>query len=124
MKRVIRLTERDLSNIVRRVINEEAEGKSTYMSIEKKMAGCFIASKYPNLYKASGGSVKIVMGLLAMAVSSGAILGSVGLSSFASYALAGLGGLGMYDGAKDIYDANISKIKGELKTLAKCVFGI
>ena len=122
MARIVRLTESDLSRIVRRVINEEQSGKMKFAEIKSKMSGCFSPSEYPNLYKASNGSLDVVMGLLAMGIANGLFFASFGLSSFASYAL---GSVGIYStgvGVKKIYDANISKIKGELRKLYNCLF--
>jgi hypothetical protein len=122
MARIVRLTESDLSRIVRRVINEEESGKMKFAEIKSKMSGCFSPSRYPNLYKASNGSLDVVMGLLAMGIANGLFFASFGLSSFASYTL---GAVGIYStgvGVKKIYDANISKIRSELGKLYNCLF--
>ena len=132
MSRIIRLTERDLTRLVKRVINEEQDSQNQQLqkfqklqsNIASKMksSGCFDASNYPNLYKASSGSFDIVVGLLAMAIASGMFAATFGFSTFASITLGSLGGYVGVKGLKKIYDANISKIRGELGKLSNCLF--
>lgn len=122
MGRIIRLTETDLSRIVRQVIKEEKSGQMKYAEIKSKMSGCFSISRYPNLWKACNGSFDVAMGLLAMGISSGLLFGSFGLSSFVSFAIGAAGVSANAVGLKKIYDANISKIRGELGNLYDCLF--
>jgi len=129
MSRIIRLTESDLTRLVRRVINEDQAAQSQqFQQLQSKIAskmkssGCFDSSNYPNLYKASMGSIDTIIGLLAIAIASGMFASTFGLSSFASFTLGGMGLYASGSGVKKIYDANISKIRPELGKLYRCLF--
>lgn len=129
MSRVIRLTESDLTRIVKQVINEMyvtesemAAQKQQVSQMAKNLSGCFSAKKFPNLYKAANGSMQMVMGLVCIYSGIVGEIFSFGLSTLASIGLVSFGGTVTYMGAKKVYDANISKIRGELSTLYHCLF--
>jgi hypothetical protein len=72
MKKIIRLTESDLTRIVRRVINEAQTEQQVMSMIER--SGCFNTKDYPNLWKLTRGSGESIAGLIMMA---GSVFGTL-----------------------------------------------
>jgi len=101
---------------------KESMSQSSIKAGATDIMDCFDSKKYPNLDAASHGSAKVVFGLLLMwGGVSGEIL-SFGLSTVPSVAAGAAGVTSTTVGLKKIYDANISKIDNELKSLWDCVF--
>ena len=121
MARIVRLTESDLSRIVRRVINEEQEAQK--QQLESKMKSCWDPNKYRGLntlMKAYGlglGALGAgIVTVMAAAVPGGGIL--AGLTGSAS--------LYMGANATDKWVTSIKNtpaLKREAKDLLKCLTG-
>ena len=111
------------SNIIleKRLI-KESMSQSSIETGATDIMDCFDSKKYPNLDKATHGSAKVAFGLLLMWGGVTGELFSFGLSTIPSVAVAGAGVTSTAVGLKKIYDANISKIDNELKSLWDCVF--
>ena len=121
MARIIRLTESDLSRIVRRVINEEQEAQK--QQLESKMKSCWDSNKYSGLndlmiaYGLGLGALGAgVVTVMAAAVPGGGIMG--GLTATAA--------LLMGANATDKWVTaikNTPALKREARDLAKCLTG-
>jgi hypothetical protein len=127
MKKVIRLTERDLTNIVRRVINEEqvSQAKSKQMVIQAKanLKSCWNAEDYPRIYRALRGLAYtgVSVGLLAIAFA----LASTGVGAGIALALV-LGSLwtgssAVLDGFATLFNVGW-QFEEEIKKLSSCLF--
>ena len=141
MKKIIRLTERDLTRLVKRVISESRLISEEQMSQQQLKMGkssigkCFNKSKYPELYKITNGYGDTVYGLLlmSMGINSGIIQTVYGvvynedefkydnlekntLKTFNNGKKSTSGGL------DELYNSNYSKISGELSNLKNCVY--
>jgi len=121
MARIIRLTESDLSRIVRRVINEDQAAQK--QQLESKMKSCFSSSKYPQLT-----NLMVSYGLGVAAIGA-AVLTVMEVAS-------GVGGIGagitgtaaLFFGAESLDKAvkainNSAALKREAKAFAKCITG-
>lgn len=114
MKRIIKLTESDLTRIVKRVIKEDAQQKQQMFN--QKATSCFDTKKYPQiaaLIKAGGYSIVTVAGVALTILSSGIA--------------AGLGLTGAIFSAGEVYEQVESAInnpkstfKKEITTFLKC----
>ena len=111
------------SNIIleKRLLRESIS-QSSIESASTDIMDCFDSKKYPNLDKATHGSAKVAFGLLLMWGGITGELLSFGLSTVPSVAAGATGVASTAAGLKKIYDANISKIDNELKSLWDCVF--
>ena len=111
------------SNIIleKRLI-KESMSQSSIETGATDIMDCFDSKKYPNLDAATHGSAKVVFGLLLMWGGITGELLSFGLSTVPSVAAGATGVASTAAGLKKIYDANISKIDNELKSLWDCVF--
>jgi len=125
MERIIRLTERDLTRIVKRVINEEqSQAKSKQMASQAKLkiTSCWDAEKYPNTARALEGFVyaNVTVGLLAAA----AALASTGVGIPA--ALLMVAGMTTFSAALVDALATILSVnwqfKREINELSSCLF--
>ena len=87
------------------------------------LKGCFDPKKYPNLAKATRGSLKTVWGLILMQAGIAGELLSFGLSTPLSVLSVAGGMASTTVGLKKLLDANKGLIDDELKALTKCVFG-
>ena len=122
MARIIRLTESDLSRIVRRVINEDQAAQK--QQLQSKMKSCFDPNKYPVMYslvKYKGYSLMAV-GAAAMTVGSFATGNAVGGGLSATLAILG----GAYAGEElvnVIKEHKNSNMLIEVKAFVKCVTG-
>lgn len=118
MKKVIRLTESDLTRIVRRVIKEE---QMSAQMLESKARSCWDAKKYPQIagmMKASGYGLLAVAAAAVTVLSAGAADGMTGgLSVTAALLSAGAA-------VEEIVEVanNDSTFKKELTALYNCMF--
>ena len=111
------------SNIIlEKRLLKESISQSSIETGATDIMDCFDSKKYPNLDAASHGSAKVVFGLLLMWGGVAGELLSFGLSTVPSIAVGVAGVASTTVGLKKIYDANISKIDNELKSLWDCVF--
>jgi len=125
MARIIRLTERDLTRIVRRVISEEVEmsqAKKMAMTAKLKANGCWDTKKYPNTARAIKGLAyaNVSVGLFAAA----AALASTGVAIPAALALM-LGAdvalsAALVEGIAVLINGN--QTKNEIKKLSSCLW--
>jgi hypothetical protein len=133
MKKIIRLTESDLTKLVNRVIEEQEMGKNILseslldMNAIKngveKLKTCFNPKKYPNVAQVSGGSSRVIFGFILLAIGFGGELFSLGISTIPSAISISAGTMETASGIEKLYRANISKIDNELKALYQCVLG-
>jgi len=121
MKKIVKLTESDLVRIVKKVINESSLNKSMILSAKQKLSSCWEPSNYPQLSKVAEGSAQVAFGLLLVFVAGAEEWFSLGFATPLAAATGALAGTNTYNGYKKLYDANSSKINGDLEKLKKCV---
>lgn len=117
MKKVIRLTESDLTRIVRRVINEAQTEQQVMSMIED--SNCWNSREYPTLWKFTKGSSQSVAGIVMMALS---------IFGFATGPVAAVGGvLGFTNTVKGVHgiqDLDYDKVAQELIKFCHLCLGI
>jgi hypothetical protein len=122
MARIIRLTEQDLTRIVRRVINEDQAAQK--QQLESKMKSCFDPNKYPIMYSlvATQGYSLLAVGAAAMTVggfaTGNAIVG--GLSATLALFMVGYAVEELVNVIKEHKNSNMLI---EVKAFVKCVTG-
>lgn len=115
MKKVIRLTESDLTRIVKRVIKEDQQMKK--QAFDQKALSCFNPKKYPQVYslmKAYGCSVVVAAGILLTILSEG-IASGIGITG------AIFAGGEAYDAFESAINNPKSSFKKEAKDFLTCV---
>ena len=122
MARIIRLTEQDLTRIVRRVINEDQAAQK--QQLQSKMKSCFDPNKYPVMYslvKYKGYSL-LAVGAAAMTVGGFATGNAVGggLSATLALFMVGYAGEELVNVIKEHKNSNMLI---EVKAFVKCVTG-
>jgi hypothetical protein len=105
------------------LVSEAMMNNSTVQMGGKRILSCFNPDKYPNTWKAAGGSAKVAFGLLLMNLAVGEEILTFGIGTIPAGLTAAAGVASTTVGIKKIYDANISRIDNELKSLYHCVFG-
>ena len=127
MGNVIRLTERDLTRIVKLVINEEqSQAKSKQMASQAKLkiTSCWDAEKYPSAARAF--KALAYAGATVALIAAAAALSATGVGIPAALALVSIGGSiftvshMLVDGLASVMD--IASVKEEMKELASCLF--
>lgn len=118
MGKIVRLTENDLTRLVRRVIKESQMSQQQFNAAAQKGAGCFSKENTPQLYALSKGLGLGALAIVAFAMTyfSGGIGAGLTLTS----------GLMMSAKSLDELSASINNNKStyeaELKKLYKCAF--
>ncbi len=124
MKKVIRLTESDLTRIVKRVIKENEKtqkikyliesqvSQQTINTLKSGVSSCFNKKDYPNLWGVTKGSSELALGYVMYWL--GMPLAMIPNLITTSYEI-------QIDGMNKVMDANISKVKGELGKLKNCI---
>jgi hypothetical protein len=134
MKKVIRLTESDLTRIVKRVIEESKKSEITSYLNEGQMSQqtikmasdsfkkCFNPKSYPELWKVAKGSLGIAAALFFFFMGGAAIFAGGGaLATILGGFPPVLGGtVTSYLELQNLYTLNFSKIKKELSQIKKC----
>ena len=121
MARIIRLTESDLSRIVRRVINEDQAAQK--QQLELKMKSCFSSSKYPqltNLMKSYGLALATI-GAAVCTVAAAAVPGGGIMAGISGTATLFMGAESVDKWVKVI--KNSPALEREAKSFAKCILG-
>ena len=138
MKRIIRLTERDLTRLVKRVISEAEMSQQSLSSAKSKGSSCFSQKTMPVTYKLVKADWDAAYALLLMSlgVSSGIIKSLTdvymdeeepSLSNMKSNVQKSKNFNKGYNlgkkGINTIYKTNYNEISSELSKLETCVFG-
>ena len=105
----------------KKVINESSLNKSMILSAKQKLSSCWEPSNYPQLSKVAEGSAQVAFGLLLVFVAGAEEWFSLGFATPLAVGTGALAGTNTYNGYKKLYDANSSKINGDLERLKKCV---
>jgi len=101
--------------------SEESFIKSKAEKFQQNSSSCWDSKKYPNLMKATSGSMDTLYGLVLIALGGSMDFFSFGFMVIPASLLMADGGMKSYDGVKKIYDANKDKISGELSNFMKCL---
>ena len=138
MRKIVRLTERDLTRLVRRVISEEQMSQQQFASGLSAGSSCFSSSKMPITYKLVQADWDTAYALLLMylGVGHGIIKTLTGVymddkepsfSDIKSNTQSSKNFNKGYNtgkkGVDTIYKTNYKQISGELSKLKTCVFG-
>ena len=124
MKKIVRLTEKDLTNIIKKVIVENTT-ETRKLKLQNAILGLkgekcqFNQKNYPNLYRLTKGSLKTVSGIVF------AILGvagsSTGLGSIAGGMMTLAGATSALNGMYNLTETDIKLIFPELSRLTNCI---
>jgi hypothetical protein len=124
MKKVIRLTESDLTRIVKRVIeeskksqrsislNEGVVNQQTVNTLKSGVSSCFNKKDYPNLWALTKGSSELALGFVMYWLGIPVCMIPKVMETSLKLEI---------NGMDRIVDANIGKIKGELGKLKNCI---
>ncbi len=127
MKKVIRLTESDLTRLVKRVIQESA-AQNVLNNIDpniiekvKNKLKCYNPYEYPTIQQAARGQLMLAAGLLVIYVAAGGEVLSFGTLTIPAFVTGAFGGYTVGKGIIELKGVNIEQIKKELEKFRKCV---
>ena len=122
MARIIRLTERDLTRLVRRVINEDQEAQK--QQLQAKVTSCFDKKRFPHLnllMESSGLGIMAIAGA-ALTVASVGVSAGVSAGIFATATLIG-GAIAIEKAVLAFKSDKNGGLMSEAKDFAKCITG-